>query len=815
VLFVSPEALVKDLVLALRALRKHPGLTAVVALSIGLGVGANAMVYTWLDQLILHPFPAVPDADRLVVLSPVGPDGEVRGMPPVSYLGYRDWRARSEIFENDVAAHVFVRLNGRIPGENASEPVWGEMVSGNFFAATEAAPVLGRALTDGDEDSRAAVAVVSERFWRRRLGGDPAILGRHLLLNGVDVSVVGVAPREFGGIVVGVAFDVWVPITLQPQMLPGEDRLSDRGARWIQAFGRLRPGVTLDSGGESFDATARLSSAEAGESPIQGGAMRRIRETQLGSLLFPMVTAMLGVTGLVLLTACANVANLLLARGTAQRKENGIRIALGASRSRVAAHSLAHSGALALLGGAVGVLIARWAGDVFQLFIPVVPLPVSVSLGLNLRVVVAAFLVTFLAALVIGCVPSLRAARFELAPVLKDDGRGRTGGRSRLRSALVIAQVAFSMIALVLGGLFLRSLGAAESMDVGYEEPSQLLLVGTELGAAGIDASEAPAVVDRVLERARELPGVRAAAFSTMVPLGFGGHVLAKTLVDGYTPRADESLDVERVLVSASYFETMGIPILRGRPTDEGDRAGSLRVAVVNEAFASRYWPGLDPIGRRLNQGPGWATVVGVAKDSVYRDLGESPHPVVWSSVKQWPATGLTLLVRSDGAPQALVEPLRRSFFAVHADLPFFEPRTLAEHMAAASFVQFVSASMLSAFGALSLVLAAVGIFGVLSYSVSLSRRDIAIATAIGATPRRVVSDVLGNGMRRVATGILIGGVAAFFAGRLLSSALLEVGPGDPLTYLVTTLVIAVVAVAASLFPAWQASCVDPVTALK
>jgi predicted permease len=810
--------MMKDLVFTLRSLRKQPGLTAIVALSIGLGVGANAMVYTWMDGLIVHPFPAVPDSDRLVVLSPVGPDGSVRGMPPVSYLVFHDWRANergSEIFEHDVAAHVYVRLSGRVPGESSSEPVWGEMVSGNFFAAAGVTPLRGRAITPEDESARAPVAVVSERYWRRRLGSDPSVLGRHLLLNGVDVNVVGIMPREFGGIVVGVAFDVWVPLTLQPQMLPGSDRLSDRNARWLQAFGRLAPGVTLDAASQSFDATARLTSTEAGESPVQGGALRRIRETQLGSLMFPMFLAMLGVTGLVLLTACANVANLLLARGTAERKETGIRLALGASRIRVGAQSVLQSGSLACLGGVIGVVIAGWAGDVFRLFLPAVPLPVSADLEMHPRVIAYAFLVTLLAALVFGLVPSLRASRFELVPVLKDDARGASGARSRLRGALVVAQVAFSMAALVLGGLFLRSLGAAKTMDVGYEDPRKLLLVGTDLSVAGIDAADAAAVQDRVLDRTRSLPGVRSAAFSTMVPLGFGGHVLAPTQIEGYTPKADESMEVERVLVSASYFETMGIPILRGRAIDEDDRADTMRVAVVNETLASRYWPGLDPIGRRLDQGSGWATVVGVARDSVYRDLGETPYPLAWSSVEQWPATGLTLLVRAMGAPQALVEPLRGAVQAADADLPFFEPRTLAEHMAAASFVQFVGASMLSAFGGLSLVLAAVGIFGVLSYSVNLSRREIAIATALGATPRRVVRDVLSNGMRLVLAGVVIGGAASFFASRLLATALLDVAPGDPLTYLATTLLIGFVAVVACLAPAWQASRVDPLTALK
>jgi predicted permease len=517
----------------------------------------------------------------------------------------------------------------------------------------------------------------------------------------------------------------------------------------------------------------------------------------------------------VLLTACANVANLLLARAVSRQKEIGIKLALGASRWRLVRQLLTESLSLAALGGMAGFLLALWGRDLLKVFIPAVPQPVAVEVGLNPRVIGFSLLLTLLTAVIFGLVPALRATRPDLAPVLKNESHSFSGGRSKLRSALVITQVALSLISLVCAGLFLRSLQRAQRMELGFSDPSKALLVSTDLNLAGLNEAGGLAVTDRLLERARALPGVSKAAFSTMVPLGFGGHSFSGTTIEGYSPGANERISTERIIVSTDYFETMGIPIVEGRGVTAVDRRDGLRVAVVNEAFARRYWPGQSPIGKRLDQGAGWATVVGVAKDSKYDDLGETPYPVVYSALSQRYASAVTLHLRTLNEPKALTEVVRREFAAVNASLPFLDPRTLAEHISASRFVQFIGASMLSGFGALALLLAAVGIYGLLSWIVTRRQREIAIRMALGATRGDALRLALGQGLRLTLIGVVIGAVLAFGAGWLLRSQLLDINPNDPLTIVITVLLLAGVAALACSIPAWRATKIDPITALR
>jgi predicted permease len=352
-------------------------------------------------------------------------------------------------------------------------------------------------------------------------------------------------------------------------------------------------------------------------------------------------------------------------------------------------------------------------------------------------------------------------------------------------------------------------------MDLGFADPERLLLVATDLNVAGLKEAEGLVTLDRLLERAQALPGVTSASFSSMVPLGFGGHSFSGTRIEGYTPAADEQVSIERVIIGPDYFKTMGIPLVAGRETGPQDQQASLRVVVVNEAFVRRYWPGQDAVGKRLDQGQGWATVIGVAKDSAYRDLGETPYPVVYSALRQRYSPAVTLHVRAAGDPRALTEALRSTFTGINANLPFLDPRTLAEHVSASTFVQFIGASMLTAFGVLALLLSAVGLYGVLSYIVSQRKREIAIRMAIGASPKSVVNLVLRQGMALALTGLVIGGGAAFAAGQLLRSQLLGVSPGDPITFISVALLLSTVALFACLLPAWRASRTDPAESLK
>ena len=807
------ETLWQDLRFALRSIRKNPGFTAVVVLSIGLAVGVNTTVFTWMDSLILNPYPVIRDADQLLALNTANTDGAGSGEPPISYPAYIDWRDSAKSFDGMVV-YSPVRVNMRVEGEEQGEPSWGQFVSGNYFDVLRVPAESGRTFLPDEERSAAPVTVLSYNLWKRRFGGDEAIIGRHLLLTGFPVTVIGVAPPRFAGTIVGLGFDFWAPVTLQPPVSEGGNRLNSREDRWLQGFARLKPGISAEEARGEMMALATRISAANGETPVRGASVKRMREQFLGSLLFPLFSALLVVTGLVLLTACANVANLLLARSAARQREIAIRLALGAKRGRILRQLLTESLVLSLIGGGAGLLLALWGRDVLLVFIPPVPQPVSVAIDMNAGVIGFAMAMTFLTAGLFGLAPALRTSRPNLVPVLKDGDRGSRGG-SKLKSALVVAQVALSLVSLTCAGLFLRSLQRARSMDLGFRDPDQVLLATTDLRLAGLNDDAGVVVVDRLLERVRALPGVKAAGCSTMVPLGFGGHSFSSGRVEGYTPQTDEMPSAERVIVSPDYFETMGIPLAAGRSITNQDTKESLRVAVVNEAFARRYWNGEDAVGKHLDLGAGWATVVGVVRDSKYQDLGETPYPVVYSPLTQRFASGLTLHIRTTGEPKELTEAVRSEFTSVNANLPFLDPRTLTEHISAASFVQFVGASMLSGFGALTLLLAAVGIYGVLSYAVNQRQREIAIRIALGANTRDVIRLVLREGVRLTAIGLLLGSVGSILAGRLLSSQLLGVSPSDPLTFSVVGLLLGVVAIVACLLPASRASRVDPVQVLK
>lgn len=806
--------MLQDLRVAIRMMAKNPGFTLVVVLSIALGIGANTTVFTWMDNILFNPFPAVREGSALVALNPAEVGEPLRGMRPVPYVDYVEWETRLRSF-TDVGLHSVQRMNLRTEGQPQGEPAWSQIVSGNYFSILELQPQFGRFFSEDDKSTRAPVVVLSHDFWQRRFGSDRRVLGQHIRLNGADLTVIGVAPQKFTGIVVSLSFDLWVPVWSQRQIIPMFDWMSDRSVQRMQAFARLRPGVSFAAAQEELRAVALRVSQEMGDTPARTAGIRWVRDTQLGSLMGALSAAMLVITALVLLTACANVANLLMARATSQQKEIAVRLALGASRARIVRQLLTQSALLAILGGAVGLLFAYWSKDMLVMFKPRVALPVAFHAELRPAVLLFAVAATFLTAIVFGLLPALRASRLDLVPVLKDESRGLGARRSILRNALVVAQVAFSLVALVTAGLFLRSVQSARAMPLGFGDPDKVLLATTDMTLAGFDAATGRNTFDRVLERVRALPGVRAATFSTMLPLGFGGHAMNVTRVDGYVPGPNESMLIEKVFVTDGYFDLMEIPLVRGRAIARQDQPGTQKVAVVNEAFAARYWPGLDALGRRVDQGEGWSTVVGVAKNSTVREIGEAPFPLVYQSLAQNYLPFATLHVRTHQDPHAMTEPVRREFAALSADLPFFDPGTLTEHMAAATFLQTVGATMLGGFGSMALLIAGAGIYGVLAYSVAQRRREIAITVALGASPRNVMGNVLGHGLRMTVLGLLIGGGLAFAVARLVQPQLLGVSPTDPITYLATALLLSAVAAAACAVPAWRATRIDPLAALK
>jgi predicted permease len=542
-------------------------------------------------------------------------------------------------------------------------------------------------------------------------------------------------------------------------------------------------------------------------------------ERGAASALLPVLGALLGVTALVLLIACANIANVLLARAGARSKEVAIRLALGARRTTVVRQLLAESVLIGAAGCTLGLLLA-WVGrNGIMSFVPAAPFPISVDLQLHPGIIGFAIAITLITTALFGLVPALRASRPDLVPVLKDEVSGLGVSKSVLRSSLVVTQVALSLVALVCAGLFLRALSRAQDVDIGVADPDGLMVVSTDAYLAGYDHTTGPPMIEQLLQRIGAVPGVTATGASTHAPLGFGGNSSQSITVDGYAPIANENMSINYAFVSAGYFETVGPRLLQGRYLDARDQANSQASVVVNQAFVDRFYKGQDPIGKRIIRGGGdTAVVVGVVATGKYQTLDEAPRPFLYRALPQpqsW-RSALQVYVRTaDGRGMSLSEQLRKEFLAVNPNLPYLDPRTMKDQTSVGTIAQRIGSRMLGIFGALALVLSAIGIYGVMAYTVSLRTREMGIRLALGAARERVVSMVLLHGARLALIGLLVGGALGFAVANLMRSQLFGVPAGDPLTYVVISGLLLGVALVASAIPAIRAARIDPIRALK
>ena len=805
------EALAQDVLYALRGMRKSPGFALVTILVVGLGVGITTVAFTWIERFVLSPLPAVPASDELLSLNTGGPGGEEWAL---SYPDLRDWREGVRSFEG-ITGEIIDGLSLRTAGP--AEVAWGVYAPANYFDLLRVRPVLGRTFRPEDEGQAAPVAVISHALWQRTFAGDSGVLGRHVMLNGHDVTIVGVAPPKFVGMMVGLSLDLWLPVTLLEILTPERGTLASRDQRPLSGIARLRPGVTIAQARQEINALNRRLAELHPEDRNTTVIVRWFRETGAIGLLTPVLGALLGVAVLVLVVACANLANLLLARAAARRREIGIRLAVGAGRARLVRQLMTEILLLALGGGALGVLFALWGRDGIRAFIPSAPIPIEFDLPLDAQVFGFALVATVVTGCVLGVIPALQASRLDLVPALRDGAATGPAHRRRMQSGLVASQVALSLVCLVCAGLFVRGVQKAQSVDIGLGDPGRVLLVSTNLylGGYASDSAGLP-VMERLLAEVRALPGVRSAAVATLVPLGIVGRRPRPMHIEGYEPRPDEKPAILWNAVSSGYYETVRTPVLRGRGFAAEDRPGSLPVAVVNETFARRFWPGRDPLGRRLRFSDGsWHSVVGVVGDGKYRSLDEPALPLAYFPIQQRYSESFTLHVRADGDPRRLQQALRRAFQAVSPDLPFTNVTTLAEHVRAATFVQRMGAWSLAVLGGLALALSAVGLYGVLSYSVAQRTREMGVRIAIGASGRDVLGLVVGGAMRLTAIGLGIGIVLAAGAGQLLRSQIFGVSPLDPVTFAGIAALLLGVGLLAAWLPARRAARVDPIVALQ
>jgi predicted permease len=800
-----------------RMLMKKPGFTLIAIISLALGVGANTAIFSVVNAALLRPLP-VEEPERLV--------GLYRKIPQdpnynrFSYPNYVDARDRNQVFES-LAAYYFTPFN--LSGGGQTERVNGKVVSGNYFSTLGVKMNRGRAfLPEEDRVPNAnPVAVIGYGMWQRRFGGDPALVGKTITLNGQGFTVVGVTPSQFQGAELGMVPDVFVPMMMQSRAMPGRNWLDDRGIGWLRVVGRLKHGMSADQAQAEMSALGdqiRSEHPQVNESfgiaVVQDfGIHPQFRDTARNFLL-----VLMAVVGLVLLIACANVASLLLARAAERQQEMGVRLALGAGRSRLVGQLLTESMLLAALGGAAGLMIAPWLIDALSVAVAQAnPMPSPVEFHLDRRVLAFTGAVSVLTGIIFGLTPAISAARADLMKIIKGDTSGRAPVKARLRSIFVGAQVALSLAPLIAAGLFIRSLQSAQRIDVGFETERQLLLT-FDLGLQGYNPERGRAFIRQLEQRIAGLPGVQSVTFASVMPLGLGSDQDMGIVIDGYTPPSGlQDVAINFNVVGANYFQTMGIPLVRGRDFGAQDHEKSPQVAIVNETAARRFWPNQPAVGKRVRYGSGGpeVEVIGVARDIKYITLGEGPKPYIYAPMSQNYLSSATLQARASGDPSQLVGAVQREVQALDKDLPVFDVKTMGQHLQGALIAPRLAAALLGVFGAVAMLLAAVGVYGVVSYVVAGRTREFGLRMALGARPRDVAWLVVRKGMTPVWIGMLIGLGVSLAATWLLASFLYGVSASDPMTYSAAAILLVVVALLASFIPARRATKVDPMIALR
>ncbi|HVR29113.1 MAG TPA: ABC transporter permease [Thermoanaerobaculia bacterium] len=825
------ETFGRDVRYAMRWLRRSPGFSLVAILSLGLGIGFNSAIFAVVDSLLLRPLP-VAAPDRLVEIYTSSPDGDTYATSSVP--DYLDFAARAGLFDGIVGySPMFAAVNR---GDRARLRL-GEVVTGSYFQVLGLDAATGRTLLPSDDVAGAPrVVVLSHAYWRRELGGDPGVIGRTLRIRGQVYDIVGVAPAGYTGMVQMLSPDLFIAVAHTEDVEPagiqsvvpsptGTSRLDRRGQRWLFLKGRLRPGVTADQA----QANLRVVAAQlAAEHPTTNRDRQvsvipttdvRVHPQADGTLRWA-VTGTMAAVGLVLLVACANVAGMLLARASARQREISVRMAVGASRGRLVRQLLTESVVLAGLGAAVGLAFAWWFTRLISTLNLPIPVPLAIDVSLDWRVLAFTAAAATATGVVAGLVPALRASKPDLVPELKGESFARRTGRRRvaLRDGLVVAQVAVSAVLLVGAGLLLRSVGAAERASLGFR-PEGLAVVGVDLGMLQYDDARAERFFEQADQRFRAMPGVVSSARASRFPfsLNFNRSNIA---VPGHQQSPDEmGRPIDSAEVSPSYFETLGVAVLQGRAFLETDRIDTPRVAVINETMARQYWPGESAVGelvyrRTLSSGQP-LEIVGVVADHRRNTVGEAPGPAIFTSTAQSPSTYAVLAARTSGDDRALLDQMRRTLLSMEPDVLFLDSQTMKQQVSATLFPVRAAAVLVSAFSGVGLLLAAIGLYGVIAFSVSKRTREIGIRMAMGAGRADVLGMVMRQGLGVAAVGLIVGLGLASGAARVVAGALYGVGVGDPVAWGAAAVVLLGVTALANLVPARRAMRVDPAQALR
>jgi predicted permease len=814
------KTLWQDLHYGVRMLAKSPGFTLIAIASLALGIGLNTAIFSIVNVILIRPVPIVKEQGRLVWLR-----------APISYPDYVDYREQTKSF--DGMAAITGTSEFSLAGGSEPELIKGEFVTENYFDVLGVGALMGRTFDKSEGQTPKPVVVLSEHLWRTRFNSDATLIGRQIALNGLGFTVIGIAPKNFIGTEVGLNRELWVPLMMQPVLNPPEstrvadpltNRFKQRDSHWLAVVARLKSGVSREQAGSELSTVARHV-AETYNGKANPETVRSVQLLRMSGGLdprdqeevLPLAGIVMAVVALVLLIACANIASLLVARAAVRRRETAIRQALGASRPRLVRQWLTESILLGVVGGGLGLVLALWANQLLISYLQSTPLA-SLDLALDYRVLAFTLGVSVVTGIVFGLAPALQASRLDIVMALKSDDAQRAGSRrSRLRTVFVTAQVTLSVVLLIGAGLFIRSLQSANTIDPGFRVEGALM-VPINLGLLRYKEADGVNFYRDLLTRVEAQPGVERASLVRFSQLGFSYaqfQVFAEGSVAGPT---DEGISTGFNVVGPNYFKTMETPLLRGRDFTDADRKAAPGVVVLNETLAGTLWPGQDALGKRVSvsgrEGP-FLEVVGVARDGKYRSLGESPHPYVYQPVLQSYDPKMTLVVRTTGEPRSVAGAVREQMRALDANLPVAEVNTLREQLDLSLFPSRLAAWTLGGFGVLALLLAAIGIYGVVSYSVAQRTREIGVRMALGAKEKDVLALVLGEGFFVIAVGLGVGLLLAFAATRVIAGFLYGVGATDPLTFAGVPLLLGFIALVASYIPARRATKVDPLVALR
>jgi predicted permease len=809
------DNLLHDLKFAIRQLIRNPGFASVAIVTLALGIAANSTVFSWINSTLLDPIPGVAHTSDMITI--MRGERSEHPTPPFSYLDFADLRDRTQTLSGLLAYHDDYMA---ITGSGKPEHVYGALTSSNYFEVLGVRPILGRSLqsTAPNERLGTAEAVLSYGLWQKHFGADPSIIGKTVEINLHPYTIVGVAPEGFQGCKSGLRSDLWIPLGMDSQVW-GSDRIKYRDTLWLNVLGKLKPGVDHRQAEKELNIlmqhiAEQFPDAHQGPNMISSDPLWR-SSFGVNVYLSGTLPILLALALVLLLLACANVANLLLVRSVARRREFAVRLSMGASRRRLVLQLMVENMMIALTGGGLALLLTTWTAHGLSAFLPATTLPLSLNGSVDRTVLVATIMISLLTAVVSGVVPALRASSLSPVSALKDEALNSSAGihKSCLAGALVVGQIALSLLLLVCAGLFVRSLQSEQSSDPGFD-PNHVFLAYFDLRPVGYSRAQGIQFDRQMLVRLKSLPGVQSVTVGDFAPLSFS---IRTDFIqpEGYVPRKNESMEVDRGVAGPEYLRTVRTALLAGREFTDRDDAGAQPVSIVNKALADRYWPGQDALGKRLQVAGHWTMVVGVAANAKYRRLVYDAAPLVLIPILQSYRTDQVLYVRVAGNPLSYASSVERIVHGLNSDLPLFNETTLAANMQLGNAFERIEAAFAGSFGLLALILAAIGVYGVVAYATKQRTHEIGIRMALGAGKQDIFRQVLGRGLRLAGFGLVLGLMLSLALTRYLQGMLYGVGTADWLTFVIVAILLCVMTLIACFVPARRAASVDPMQALR